>query len=161
MRVGSVELQSLIGDRDLFDETNPRWLPAIIIETGNDEYELTSSYDTKTTPLDSHPMLMIVNIRLIMLAPPWSEIMNLSRADQFDMSNPVRITHIRQCLDVLLNPAMFLNLTFKDPGYKSAFRVKDARISQSFNLEGRASPFEVNDFRLHVKFDQPTFFDVC
>ena len=159
VRVGSVELQSLIGDRDLFDESDPRWLPAIIIETGNDEYELTSSSDTRTSPLDSHPMLMIVNIRLIMLSLPWSQIMNLSRADQFDMSNPVRITHIRKCLDYLLHPAVFLNLTFKESSYKVPFRVKDARISQSFNLEGKASPFEVNDFRLHVKFDQPTFYD--
>ena len=157
VRVGSVELQGLIGDREIFNESNAKWLPAIIIETGSDEHLLTSSYDTRTTPLDSDPSLMIVNIRLILLAPTHSELMKLSRPDQFDISNSVRITHIRESLNYLLNPSIFLNLTYRDPAYKAPFRVKDARITQSYNLEGKVSPFEINDFRLYVKFDQPIF----
>ena len=162
VRTGAVELQSLIGERvdylgnKLFDENNTRWLPAIIIEIGSDEFSLDSISDTSTTPSDSDLELMVIIIRLVVLAPPQSVIMSLPRPDQFDMSNPVRISHIRESLDYLLDASTFLGINDKRIGYRMPSRVKWAEISSTRNLEGIASPFEITDFRFHVKFEKQT-----
>lgn len=161
VRVGSIDYMSLIGDREdllnrpLFSQSNPQYLPAIIIESGSQDLSLENSLrDTSRTELNMKPESFIAIVRLVMLAPKMTDIMNLPRPDQFDISNPVRISHIRQQLEYLLDPGIFKMIVDKKEGYRFPSKVKNADILASYNLEGVKSPLEINDFRFEVKYDR-------